>query len=389
MNKYLKLIVIGALLSGLASSVTAQTGRDHDEHDRAATIENHLEQGESHDLRDEQTQGVKLSHSQTVLANIKVAPLQARVMDYQVYAPGEIKSNGYTSYLVSPRVDSVVLRRHVALGDRVEKGQALVTLFSETVAQAQATFRIASSEWLRVKQLGSQAMGDKRFITAQTDYEAAYGGLLAYGLSEKAIQSLKQKSQPLGEYTLIAVNAGAVLSDDFRQGQRLESGEALMELADEKELWIEARLAPAAQLELPAGTLAQVKVAGDIYTAKVTQEAHTIDLKTRTRVVRLLVNNDAHRLHPGMFADVYFSFATQRPVLAVPESALMRGADGDWMIFVEVVPGQFKAQEVELGRTLGQWREIQGINSGARIVMEGAFFVASQIAKGGFDPHNH
>jgi hypothetical protein len=45
--------------------------------------------------------------------------------------------------------------------------------------------------------------------------------------------------------------------------------------------------------------------------------------------------------------------------------------------------------EVELGRALGPLREITGVKPGTRIVTEGAFFVASQIAKGGFDPHNH
>jgi len=45
--------------------------------------------------------------------------------------------------------------------------------------------------------------------------------------------------------------------------------------------------------------------------------------------------------------------------------------------------------EVEVGQALGEWREVFGIEAGSRIVTEGAFFVASQIAKGGFDPHNH
>jgi multidrug efflux pump subunit AcrA (membrane-fusion protein) len=268
-------------------------------------------------------------------------------------------------------------------------GQPLVTLFSETIAEAEAIFRVASSEWRRVQNLGRKVVSGKRFISAETGYEAAYGRLLAFGLSEEAIQSLIKKPQALGEYTLIAASAGVVLSDDFHQGQRLESGEALMELADEHELWVEARLAPTAQLELPAGTQAQVKVGSEWFTAKVVQEAHTIDPKTRTRVVRLLVNNEAHRLHPGLFADVYFSFAIEEPVLAVPETALMRSADGDWTVFVEDEPGQFKAQVVTLGRSLGRWREILGIHSDSRVVMEGAFFVASQIAKGGFDPDKH
>ena len=407
MNQILKLIILSALISSTASNVYAEPSHDHQENEQASTIEDHSDHdehddSESHDEEEGdhdyegahgaraegETDSVALSPLQTAFANIKVVTLKARAMDYKIYAPGEIKANGYTSYLVSPRVDSVVLRRHVALGDHVEKGQPLVTLFSETVADAQAAYRVAGSEWQRVKQLGRKAVGDKRFVAAKADYDAAYARLLAYGLSEDAIQSPKN-SQALGEYSLIAAIAGAVLSDDFHQGQRVESGEALIELADEHELWVEARMAPTEQLELPAGTQAQVKVGAELFAAKVTQEAHTIDPLTRTRVVRLLVDNDSHRLHPGLFADVYFSFATKTPVLAVPESALMRGADGDWTVFVEVEPGQFNAQEVELRRSFGKWREIEGIPSGSRVVMEGAFFVASQIAKGGFDPHNH
>tara|TARA_R110000824_G_scaffold399102_1_gene604016 strand:+ start:57320 stop:58465 length:1146 start_codon:yes stop_codon:yes gene_type:complete len=338
---------------------------------------------------EEESEGtVQLSVQQIAIANIRVATLQPALMNYQVYAPGDIKANDYTSYLVSPRVDSIILRRHVALGDHVENRQVLVTLFSEAVAEAQAAFLVARSERQRVSQLGREAVGENRFIAAQTDYQVDYGRLLAYGLFEEDILSLTQELA-LGEYTLKAENAGAVLSDDFRQGQWAEAGRALIELADEKELWVEARLAPTLQLELPAGTVAEIIVGGEIYEAVVSQEAHTIDPQTRTRVVRLIVKNEADRLHPGQFSDVYFTFPTDEPVMAVPESGLMRGADGDWTVFVEVDTGQFRAEEVELGRTFGDLREIEGISPGTRVVMEGAFFVASEISKGGFDAHGH
>jgi membrane fusion protein, heavy metal efflux system len=372
---------------------------DHNEstHDSDEKEQGHEEGGHEEDGHGEHgagehgagEEGIKLSSEQLTLADIKVETLLPRLMNYEVYAPGEIKANGYTSYLVSPRVDSVVLRRHVALGDHVKKGQALVTLFSGSVADAQGVYHVAQAEWRRVQKLGRKAVGEKRFVAAQVGYETAYGRLSAFGLSEHAIRSLTSSKKPLGEYTLNAEIDGAVLTDDFRQGQRVEPGSALMELADERAIWAEARLAPTAKLTLPAGSKARVKVGDELFNAVVTQEAHTIDPQTRTRVVRLLINNTAHQLHPGMFADVFFLFATPEPVLAVPETALMRGADGDWTVFVEVESNQFKAQEVELGRSLGKWREIQNIQSGARVVFSGAFFVASQIAKGGFDPHNH
>ena len=314
-------------------------------------------------------------------------------MTYDIYAPGEIKANDYTSYLVSPRVDSVVLKRHVALGDHVEKNQALVTLFSESVAAAQASYRIANAEYKRVQKIGRKAVGDKRYIAAQTNFEADYGRLLAFGLSSDAIKTLTKKSTQLGQYTLNAQISGAVLSDNFRQGQRLASGDTLIELADEQTLWVEARLAPTMQLALPVGSMAQVVVGDKTYQAKVIQKAHTIDPITRTRIVRLEVKNDDHKLHSGLFADIYFAFETQQQVLAVPEEALMRSSDASlgenkWQVFVEN-NGEFNGVEIELGRALGKFREISGIAAGTRVVTQGAFYVAAEIAKGGFDAHNH
>ncbi len=111
---------------------------------------------------------ITLSAEQARLAGIVVKPLVPRIQTRQIYAPGEILANGYTSSLVSPRVDSVVVRRNAGLGDRVKKGQPLVTLFSETVAEAQAAFRVADSEWRRVKKLGRKSIGEKRYVLAQT-----------------------------------------------------------------------------------------------------------------------------------------------------------------------------------------------------------------------------
>ena len=81
-------------------------------------------------------------------------------------------------------------------------------------------------------------------------------------------------------------------------------GRPLIALADEKQLWVEAHL-PANLADTGAGTKAEV-VVGDVRVkAAVSQEAHTIDPVTRTRTVRLLMDNPEHRLHPGQFAEVF------------------------------------------------------------------------------------
>ncbi|MCF6300362.1 MAG: efflux RND transporter periplasmic adaptor subunit [Proteobacteria bacterium] len=398
MIKILKLAVLIGILTGTSLQVFAGEGHDDHPDESASSVDTDHDEENKDDHSDSEDdghghgdesagEGIELSAEQQSLADIKVETIRAKTLNYKVYAPGEIQANGYTSYLVSPRVDSVVLKRHKALGDHVQKGDALVTLFSESVAEAQANFRITGAEWKRVKQLGRKAIGDNRYVTAKNDYELANARLLAFGLSDDAIKTLAKR--PLGEYTLIANTDGAILSDEFQQGQRVEAGHALMLLSDESMLWVEAHLQSSIQLSLPVGTQAEVKVGKDYYVAEVSQEAHTIDPNTRTRVIRLLLNNTDHRLHAGQFADVYFVFKTDYPVMAVPEAALMRGADGDWTVFVQDDDGEFQSKEIELGRTLGEFREISGVPQGSKIVTEGAFFVASQIAKGGFDPHNH
>ncbi len=390
MNTLIKQFALSSLFLSMTtlSTLSFAGGEKADQHEHSA-LES---QQTKHDNEQEIEEGTALTSAQLSLANIKIEALQPKVIDYTIYAPAEIKANDYTSYLVSPRVDSIVLKRHVALGDHVEKDQPLVTLFSESVAQAQASFQVAQAEWQRVQKLGRKTVGDKRYIEAKTDFQADLGRLLAFGLSKQAIKKLKLDSTNLGQYTLNAKADGAVLSDNFRQGQRLNAGDTLIELANEHTLWVEARLAPTMQLELPVGSKAEVVVANKTYQASVIQKAHTIDPQTRTRTVRLLVDNDDHQLHSGLFADVYFLFSSKKAVLAVPETALMRSSDGDWQVFVET-EGKFQGVEVELGQQFGshsqKWREIKGIASGTKVVTQGAFYVAAEIAKSGFDVHNH
>ncbi len=371
MKNLLRIFCLGLLLLALPPAVAAAVDPD------SAADENNDDKG------------IKLSASQMELAGIRVQDLIAQPMEYLVYAPGEVLANGYSSFLVSARVPSVVVQRTAGLGDLVTRGQPLVTLFSDAVAEAQAAYRVAEAEYIRVKKLGKKSVGEKRFIQAKNDFEMSYGRLRAYGLSEDAVKATGSKNVEIGKYSLVAEVDGAILSDNFRQGQRVEAGDALMEIASEQELWVEARLAPDAKINIPAGTPATVKVAGESFPAKVIQKAHTIDEVTRTRIVRLSVQNTEHKLHPGQFADVLFRFTTADPVLSVPETALIRGADGDWVVFVEEEPGYFIPHEVEVGRTLGTFREIKGVSDGLPVVMEGAFFVASEAAKTGFDPHGH
>lgn len=350
----------------------------------------HQNDDHDEDKHEEEGNAVHLSAQQQNMAGIILTTLKKQALAQSVYAPGEIKANGYKSYVVSPRVDSVVMLRHVALGENVTRNQALVTLFSEEMIDAQSEFQQAWSEWQRVEKIGLSAVGEQRYVAVRTRYFAASRRLKAFGLSLDTIKDIsKNKDYPLGEYTLTAQIDGVVISDDFNQGQRIEAGQSLMLLSDESSLWVEARLPAQNDIHLSTGNIASVLVDGLLASAVITQEAHTIDQHTRTRIVRMNLDNSDHRFHSGMFADVYFNDGHAQSVLVVPDTALMRNSAGQWQIFVEEHDGEFKARSVILGQHYGNWQQISGVEEGLRYVSEGAFFVASELAKGGFDPHNH
>ncbi|MBE1302024.1 MAG: efflux RND transporter periplasmic adaptor subunit [Alteromonadaceae bacterium] len=388
-------IIFGVFSINTTLANESQNSTQHDEHSHEhANAHVHAEgeepRTESLVKEEEHEEGISLSAQKIELAGIKIEELFPKKYLNSVYAPGEVKANGYKSYLVSPRTDSVVINRHASLGDHVKSGQRLVTLFSETMAQTQADFLIASSNWKRAKKLGSNNISERTLVEAENIYKGVYGKLVAFGLTRQAIDKIAQQdSATFGQYALIAEREGVVLQDDFMQGQRIEAGETIMQLADETDLWVEANVPPNKELNLSLGSPALIDLNGIKYQANVIQEAHTIDPITRTRTVRLSVTNTKHKLHSGMFVKVYFLFESNSEVIAVPEEALIRSSDGDWTVFIEDHPNEFKAVQVTTGQSFGEYREVFGIESGTKVVTRGAFFVASEIAKGGFDPHNH
>ena len=164
-------------LSG-AEAIVLQAEHKHeteidDGHGHASESTN--ENGSESASEEEHEEGMGFSPEKMALANIKVSTLTAKIFAKSVYAPGEIKANGYTSYIVSPRTESVVISRHAILGEHVEKGQALVTLFSESMADAQAEYRVAYSEWQRTKKLGLGTVSESRLLASETAYISAFG----------------------------------------------------------------------------------------------------------------------------------------------------------------------------------------------------------------------
>ncbi|MCV2883670.1 efflux RND transporter periplasmic adaptor subunit [Aestuariibacter sp. AA17] len=341
---------------------------------------------------DEHSRTVQLTEAQIRNANIVVSEINPERAKSVFFAPAEIVANRFKTQVVAPIVDSVVRKRHVALGETVKPGQPLVTLFSAEVARAQADYVTARAQWQRMQGLQTSSVSEKQKSEAKTEFDAAKGILQAYGLKDELILSMSSDSKyadTLGEYTLYASLLGSVLEDNLLQGQHVESGDVLLSISNERTLWANVFVSPSSTFNVNVGTPAVVIVNGETYPSHVIQTAHMLDSSTRTRIVRLQVDNPKDRLHAGMYAEARFTSFLQHKQTVVPESALMSDATGNWSVFMQLKPGVFSPLSVKRGEEVEGGVIITGLPENISVVTSGAFFIASELNKVGFDPHNH
>jgi len=366
-----------------------------DDHGKEASHEEgkHDDHDEAEGGHEEETGVVKLTAKQMQTAGVEISPLLSKKISAILDASGEVKLNDYKTIKVTPRIAAQVIARHARLGDIVKPGQALLTLSSVEMAEAQGELLVADREWKRVEKLGRKVVSARRYTEARVKSEQASSRVLAYGMTRSELSALLDRKSGMaadGEFQLLASQAGRVLHDKFIIGERVEPGRVLMVIADESVMWVEARITPDQVEKIRVGNKAQVMVGKRSMPAHVSQIHHTLDEVTRTLAVRLSVKNPDDILHPGMFVTARIASSDSEQGMVLPESAVLRSPDGDWQVLVEQdEAGEFKAVEIELQRVIDGQAVISGIKAGTRVVFQGAFFVQSELAKSGFEIHNH
>jgi cobalt-zinc-cadmium efflux system membrane fusion protein len=323
---------------------------------------------------------VELKPGADALAGIVVETIPLRTLARTVAAPGEVKSDNYSSAQITPRIAAQVVRRLAKLGDVVKAGQPLVVLSSVEVAEAQGDAVLKRQEWDRVRELGEAIVGARRFLDARIAAEQAQAKLMAYGVSP----SQATKEQALGQFTLAATRAGTVLSDNFVEGERIEPGRVLFLISDESASWVEANLSPADASQVAQGSKARVKVDGRWLDGTVIQKHHMLNETTRTIPLRIEVKTPGDHIHNGEFVECRLAIGTIDNAMAVPNTALYQGTDSSWAVFVQESAGRYKRVPVKIKEDLGELTVVDGVAPGSKVVTQGAFFLNAELAKASF-----
>lgn len=324
-----------------------------------------------------------------------------------VSVPGQlVPDEDRTARLGAPAAGRVIAVP-VRPGDRVARGQLLVTLQSPEAAIAQSDLAKARAE-LASRQaeaayaksardraerlLALKAIPRQDYERATTDDELARSAV-AHAEAEltRARTSADQLGAAVsatGEIALRAPLAGVVLARTAVPGTVIDAGAPLAVVTDPTRLWLTVNAPEALAGALRAGTMLRFSVpaySGETFAARVDAVGAGLDPGTRTLSVRATVDNRSGRLKPEMIATVSADGGQRISAVLVPDGAVQTLRGKPVVFLARPQPNgtvQFVSREVDVGsRDGGRAAVTRGLVSGDIVVTSGAFAVKAQFEK--------
>lgn len=290
-----------------------------------------------------------------------------------VRATGAVAFDERAVTVVQARVAGIVERLDVrAPLTAVKQGQALLTLLAPDWTGAQ-------EEYLSLRRSNTQGLDELRAAARQR--------LLLLGMSEAQIRAVEQSGKAQTRIVVTAPRAGVIGELSVREGATVMAGTPLLRINGLDTVWINAAI-PEAQIgRVTASSTVEARFPafpGERFAGRIEALLPDIDAATRTQLARIVLENPAHRLAPGMFAQVDIAASTEGATgVLVPTDAVI--ATGmRHVVIVDSGQGKFRAQEVRVGdEANGKTQILEGLADGETVVLSGQFLIDSEASLSG------
>lgn len=322
--------------------------------------------------------GLPAGHAEVVVTadrqqviGLKVAPAEQTRLDATIRATAIVRTDETREAHVHSKLMGYVRKLHVnAVGQKVKRGQALYSLYSQELL-------VAQQEYLRAR----------KFSTDLAD--AARERLRLWDIPADQIRIIEGSDAPVETIIVRAPIAGTVIEKNIVQGHFVEPDMMLYLIADLSRVWVIAEVYEYELGRIDRKGTATIRVEGlaDPIKASIDYVYPTVDPQTRTVKVRLVVPNSAGQLRPGNFATVELPGGGAE-LLTVPEEAVI-DTGFHRVVYVAGAEGQFRPVEVDVGRRVSGRAEIRsGLREGDQVVVSAQFLIDSEsrLRAGGSAP---
>ena len=346
-----------------------------------------------------------------------------------------IKANGYTKLPPQNQADvsvfttGIVKTINVMEGQRVSKGQTIATIESPEFTKIQESYLTSKSnleylklEFERQKTLSDEEVNSKKvFQKTKSDYEIERA---RFNSLQKQLNTLHISGNGNSTATVpvIAPISGNITEIYIKIGSNVEAGKPLMNIVDNSKLHVDLLVYEKDLFKVKQGQNVRFILTNQDNTeinGKIFSVGKSFENETKSVAVHADISNFQQKLIPGMYVNALID-AGANTVKALPSEAIIK-ADGREFIFVleeghkeevahdekeghshedgdkhEEAEGKtfhFQRIEVKTGTTqLGftQVTLLQKIESNAKIVLKGAYYIQSHLLKSeGGGGHEH
>jgi Cu(I)/Ag(I) efflux system membrane fusion protein len=314
---------------------------------------------------DEDGSSVKISPGKLQRIGVKSERAIPRIISEPVRAPGTIQLDERQVAVISMRAEAFIEKvENVTTGSEVRKGQPLMQVYSSAISLAASDYVFA----IDMHDAGGALRGARQ-------------KLLNLGVPESVLTEIERTHQVPLTFTWTAPRDGIVMERNVVDGMRVTPGQELFRLADHSVVWAMVDIAERDLGAVTEGQPVAVRVRSypdRIFVGKVALVYPHINPSTRTASVRIELPNPDHSLHPDMYAEAEIDTGTGRPVLAVPESAVIDSGDRQ-VVIVDKGDGRFEPRPVRLGRRGAGYAEIRdGVKDGESVVTSANFLIDAE-----------
>lgn len=280
---------------------------------------------------------------------------------------------------VTTKMEGWVERLHLnTTGQAVQKGAAMLEIYSPELVVAQQDYVIALRAWETARGLGNA----DEIARAERLVEASVQRLRYLDVAQQEISRLSETRMVRRRLVLHAPFSGQVVEKRVVEGMRVMPGDSLFELADLSTVWVVADIFEQDLGAIEVGQPVSVSVPsypGDSFGGRVDFIYPAVDPQTRTGKIRVEIANPSGRLKEHMYATLALSAPVSAgPVLVVPESALLDSGRRQ-VVLVDQGDGRFQPREVKTGARADGLVEISdGLEQGETVVVRANFLIDAE-----------
>lgn len=278
---------------------------------------------------------------------------------------------------IAPKVDGYVEQLFVAFtGQPVEVNDSLLRIYSPMLVTAQEELLLAKKLATDVSSGSPDAVRNAESLLA-----AARRRLKYWDVPDEDVARVERTGEVQKTLTLRSPLRGVVVQKNVSAGQRIMAGDAVYQVADLREVWLEGEVF---ERDLAAIRLGEAATADFAAMPGKPREGHVVfvspamSAETRTTKIRVALPNADLVLKPGMYATIQIHGAARSGVLSVPRSAVLATGTRA-LVFVKGADGMLTPREVKLGGNTDDRVEIiHGLAAGETVVSSATFLIDAE-----------